>query len=86
MPFIYIQNGFSKIDTVGNYYFYYIILIVAEQNCNFPVQDYASSMNYTHKLEFFAVIIFAKAAEYAASIISMQRKLGFATQKNSRGC
>jgi hypothetical protein len=28
-------------------------------------------------LEFFAVIIFAKAAEYAASIISMQRKLEF---------
>ena len=34
---LYIQNRFSKIDTVGNYFFNYIILIVAEQNWNLLV-------------------------------------------------
>ena len=34
---LYIQNRFSKIDTVGNYFFNYIILIFAEQNWNLSV-------------------------------------------------
>ena len=34
---LYIQNRFSKIDTVGNYFFNYIILIVAEQNWNYQL-------------------------------------------------